>query len=72
MGGVTSGADALDLLAAGASAVALGTILFSDPLAPPRIRAELGSAETPTVVAREHEIHGLVRDSASRHVLSTE
>jgi len=32
----------------------------------------LGSAETPTVVAREHEIHGLVRDSASRHVLSTE
>ena len=31
MGGVQSGLDALELIAAGASAVALGTILFSDP-----------------------------------------
>jgi dihydroorotate dehydrogenase (NAD+) catalytic subunit len=43
MGGVRSGLDALELIAAGASAVALGTILFSDPGAPVRIRAELGS-----------------------------
>jgi dihydroorotate dehydrogenase (NAD+) catalytic subunit len=41
MGGVTSGLDALELIAAGASAVALGTILFSDPDAPVRIRSEL-------------------------------
>ena len=41
MGGVATGGDALDLIAAGASAVALGTILFSDPEAPGRIRAEL-------------------------------
>jgi dihydroorotate dehydrogenase (NAD+) catalytic subunit len=41
MGGVTSGLDALELVAVGASAVALGTVLFSDPLAPDRIRAEL-------------------------------
>ena len=41
MGGVTSGRDALDLVAAGASAVALGTILFSDPAAPARVREEL-------------------------------
>jgi dihydroorotate dehydrogenase (NAD+) catalytic subunit len=41
MGGVRSGLDALELIAAGASAVALGTILFSDPSAPARIRAEL-------------------------------
>lgn len=41
MGGVASGRDALDLLAAGASRVALGTVLFSDPGAPARIRAEL-------------------------------
>ena len=34
MGGVQSGLDALELIAAGASAVALGTILFSDPDAP--------------------------------------
>jgi len=41
MGGVTTGRDALDLVAAGASAVALGTVLFADPGAPARIRAEL-------------------------------
>ena len=41
MGGVTTGRDALELLAAGASAVALGTVLFADPDAPARIRAEL-------------------------------
>jgi dihydroorotate dehydrogenase (NAD+) catalytic subunit len=43
MGGVTGGLDALELVAAGASAVALGTILFSDPLAPPRVRRELAA-----------------------------
>ena len=41
MGGVSSGLDAIELIAAGASAVALGTILFSDPDAPVRIRSEL-------------------------------
>jgi dihydroorotate dehydrogenase (NAD+) catalytic subunit len=47
MGGVTCGRDVLELLAAGAEAVALGTVLFSDPLAPARIRQEL-SAELAT------------------------
>ena len=41
MGGVTTGRDALELIAAGASAVALGTVLLADPEAPARIRAEL-------------------------------
>ena len=41
MGGVTTGRDALELVAVGASAVAFGTILFADPDAPARIRAEL-------------------------------
>jgi dihydroorotate dehydrogenase (NAD+) catalytic subunit len=41
MGGVTTGRDALELVAAGASAVAIGTVLFADPDAPGRIRAEL-------------------------------
>lgn len=41
MGGVESGRHALELLAAGASQVALGTVLFADPGAPARIRAEL-------------------------------
>ena len=43
MGGIATGRDALDFLAAGASAVALGTVLFSDPTAPARIRAELAA-----------------------------
>jgi dihydroorotate dehydrogenase (NAD+) catalytic subunit len=43
MGGVATGRDALELIAAGASAVALGTVLFSDPGAPARIRAELAA-----------------------------
>ena len=43
MGGVRSGADALELVAAGASAVALGTVLFGDPGAPGRVRAELAA-----------------------------
>lgn len=43
MGGVWTGRDALELIAAGAAHVALGTVLFSDPDAPARIRAELRS-----------------------------
>jgi dihydroorotate dehydrogenase (NAD+) catalytic subunit len=43
MGGVQNGRDALELLAVGASFVALGTVLFADPGAPGRIRAELAA-----------------------------
>ena len=48
MGGVSNGRDALEFAAVGASAVALGTILFSDPSAPDRVRAEIES-ETLTI-----------------------
>jgi dihydroorotate dehydrogenase (NAD+) catalytic subunit len=41
MGGVMTGRDALELVAAGATDVALGTILFREPDAPVRVRAEL-------------------------------
>jgi dihydroorotate dehydrogenase (NAD+) catalytic subunit len=50
MGGVATGRDALELVAAGAGAVALGTVLFADPLAPERVRRE---------VAAELEARGL-------------
>jgi dihydroorotate dehydrogenase (NAD+) catalytic subunit len=43
MGGVSTGRDVLDLVAAGALHVALGTVLFGDPDAPARVRAELAS-----------------------------
>jgi dihydroorotate dehydrogenase (NAD+) catalytic subunit len=41
MGGITTGRDALEFAGAGASAVALGTVLFSDPFAAPRVREEM-------------------------------
>jgi dihydroorotate dehydrogenase (NAD+) catalytic subunit len=41
MGGVTTGRDALEMIACGATHVALGTVLFSDPDAPARVRDEL-------------------------------
>ena len=65
MGGVVSGHDVLEFLAAGASAVALGTVLFSDPLAPGRIRAELSDGWTPMLSLPEGAIHGLLPGSAS-------
>ena len=43
MGGVMTGRDALELIAAGATHVALGTVLFADPDAPARIRDELAA-----------------------------
>jgi len=44
MGGVRTGRDALELIACGANHVALGTVLFGDPDAPDRVRAELDAA----------------------------
>ena len=41
MGGVQTGGDALELLACGATHVALGTALFADPNAPERVRGEI-------------------------------
>ena len=41
MGGVQTGRDVLELVACGATHVALGTVLFADPDAPDRVRAEL-------------------------------
>jgi dihydroorotate dehydrogenase (NAD+) catalytic subunit len=51
MGGVQSGSDALDLLRAGAAAVAVGTESFRDPLAASRIRSELDALGAETRVA---------------------
>jgi dihydroorotate dehydrogenase (NAD+) catalytic subunit len=43
MGGVETGGQALELIAVGASDVALGTVLFADPGAPARVRGELAA-----------------------------
>jgi dihydroorotate dehydrogenase (NAD+) catalytic subunit len=50
MGGVWNGRDACEFIAAGASAVALGTVLFSDPAAASRIRPELQGMEDAILV----------------------
>jgi dihydroorotate dehydrogenase (NAD+) catalytic subunit len=41
VGGIRSGADALEFMLAGASAVQVGTAIFNDPSAPVRVLGEL-------------------------------
>ncbi len=62
MGGVQTGRDALDLLAAGAGAVALGTVLFSDPAAPVRVRSELEAELVARGVASPEDAVGAAHD----------
>jgi dihydroorotate dehydrogenase (NAD+) catalytic subunit len=64
MGGVASGGDALELLAAGARAVALGTVLFSDPSAPARIRQELAAELAARGLSAPEEACGLAHQEA--------
>jgi len=53
MGGVFAAEDAIDFVSVGASAVALGTVLFTDPWAPGRIRSELEHERTAPVTRRQ-------------------
>ena len=73
MGGVATGRHALEFLAAGASDVALGTVLFADPTAPGRIRTELeaelaahGFADADNAVAAAHAAARSTLDPTSR------
>jgi dihydroorotate dehydrogenase (NAD+) catalytic subunit len=73
MGGVASGRHALELLAAGANDVAIGTAMFSDPGAASRIRSELtaelaalGIANPDNVVGAAHEAEAPTLDRESR------
>ena len=73
MGGVATGRHALELLAAGASHVAVGTALFADPHAVARIRAELkaesaalGFVNVDNAVGAAHEGGGPTLDQGSR------
>jgi dihydroorotate dehydrogenase (NAD+) catalytic subunit len=61
MGGVATGRDALEFLACGAHDVALGTVLFSDPGAPLRVRAELSAACEQAGVASPDDAIGLAK-----------
>jgi dihydroorotate dehydrogenase (NAD+) catalytic subunit len=73
MGGVATGRHALELLAAGAAHVAVGTALFADPGAAARIRSELeaelaahGFANPDNAVGVAHEPAEATLDSRSR------
>jgi dihydroorotate dehydrogenase (NAD+) catalytic subunit len=64
MGGVWNGRDALELIAAGASSVALGTVLFTDPDAPRRIRGELHAFAEALGLAEPWEAQGIAHAEA--------
>jgi 2,4-dienoyl-CoA reductase-like NADH-dependent reductase (Old Yellow Enzyme family) len=64
MGGVSTGRDALELIAAGATDVALGTILFADPDAPARIRQELDAEAAALGFAGPAQARGVAHGEA--------
>ena len=68
MGGVQSGRDALEFFAAGARAVAVGTILFAEPEAPARIRAELAAELASIGVATVDDMIGIAHENAALDV----
>jgi dihydroorotate dehydrogenase (NAD+) catalytic subunit len=65
MGGIESGADALDFLAAGATAVAVGTANFRDPLAGNRVRLELEAALQTATAGSISDLRGRIMASTS-------
>jgi dihydroorotate dehydrogenase (NAD+) catalytic subunit len=72
MGGVWSGRDALELIAAGATSVALGTVLFGDPSAPVRVRQELLSAAEAAGLTDPWTAVGISHDSVVPGVTTEE
>ena len=61
MGGVSRGADAAELMLAGATAVAVGTASFADVYAPVRVRDELAALGEEQGLARISALTGAVR-----------
>jgi dihydroorotate dehydrogenase (NAD+) catalytic subunit len=65
MGGIGSGADALEFLAAGATAIAVGTESFRDPTAGSRVRDELAAQLEGRGLARPADVRGVALRGAS-------
>lgn len=61
MGGVASGRDAIELMMAGASAVQVGTAIFTDPYAPVRIIDEMNTFLDSKNIASVRDIIGTVK-----------
>ena len=65
MGGIETGADALSFLAVGATAVAVGTASFRDPMAGRRVREELESAMSEAGMGSISDLRGRMAASTS-------
>ncbi len=61
MGGISKGEDAAQMMLAGASAVAVGTALIADPMAPLRIRDELEALTAELGLDSVSELTGAVK-----------
>jgi dihydroorotate dehydrogenase (NAD+) catalytic subunit len=72
MGGVMTGRDALELVAAGATDVALGTVLFRDPDAPVRVRAELDAEIAALGLRNVDEARGIAHEGGRLPALRSE
>ena len=66
MGGVRNGRDALELIACGATHVAIGTVLFVDPDAPARVREELDAEATRAGFDRPVDAFAVAVDGVAR------
>ena len=62
VGGVRTGRDALELIAAGATGIQVGTATFNDPTAPQRVLTELEALAATHGVARITELVGVAHD----------
>jgi dihydroorotate dehydrogenase (NAD+) catalytic subunit len=70
MGGVMTGRDALELVAAGAQDVALGTVLFRDSGSPERVRSELAAELAVFGVADVDTVRGVAHEGGIAPALS--
>ena len=72
MGGIARGQDALEFLAAGATVLSLGTVLFADPFAALRVRAEMDREAVSLGYTSAVAVRGAAHGSVVSAALSTE
>ncbi len=70
MGGIETGRHALEMIACGATHVALGTVLFADPDAPTRVRTELAEELNSLGSDSIAEVFGIALDAVASEVNS--
>lgn len=66
MGGISSARDVLEFIMAGASAVAMGTGLFADPLSPPEILHDLEQFVIDEDIKHITDLTGVAHDFSAR------